>query len=96
MHSRGIFDLFWMVRHGRLLHRVRGLTRFLEAHLWRSKRQIRGFFLPQPASWLGTPFAPLRMTTSKIAQNDNFEGRRSGEGCGGVFQLVSYRLTANS
>ena len=26
MHSRGIFDLFWMVRHGRLLHRMRGLT----------------------------------------------------------------------
>jgi hypothetical protein len=31
MHSRGIFDLVWMVRHGRLLHRVRGLTRFLGA-----------------------------------------------------------------
>src|ERR1039458_5118978 len=88
-----------MVRHGRLLHRCRGLTRFsgrrLSEHLWRDKDkcgdsspkaqndnqkrlggQIRGFFLPQPASshpseqvrwgprcWPGTPFAPLRMTT---------------------------------
>src|ERR1035441_8859099 len=24
--------------------------------------RIRGFFLPQPASWPGTPFAALRMT----------------------------------
>jgi hypothetical protein len=29
MHLCGIFDLVWMVRHGRLLHRARGLTRFL-------------------------------------------------------------------
>src|ERR1035438_1447129 len=27
MHSCGIFDLVWMVRHGRLLHNARGLTR---------------------------------------------------------------------
>ena len=40
MHSRGIFDLVWMVQLGRLLHRARGLTEFLEAHLWRSKRQM--------------------------------------------------------
>ena len=37
MHSRGIFDLVWMVRHGRLLHRMRGLTRFLEAFVARQK-----------------------------------------------------------
>jgi hypothetical protein len=33
MHLCGIFDLAWMVRHGRLLHRARGLTRFLGAEL---------------------------------------------------------------
>jgi hypothetical protein len=26
------------------------------------KNEMRGFFLPQPASWPGTPFAALRMT----------------------------------
>jgi hypothetical protein len=31
MHCCGIFDLVWMVRHGLLLHRMRGLTRFLSA-----------------------------------------------------------------
>ena len=28
MRSRRIFDLVWMVRHGRLLHRARALTTF--------------------------------------------------------------------
>src|ERR1019366_6065742 len=37
MHSRGILDLVWMVRHGRLLHRMRGLTRFLEAFVAQQK-----------------------------------------------------------
>ena len=58
MHLCGIFDPVWMVQHGRLLRRVRGLTGFRGlrgmTHLWRDKRQIRGFF------------APLRMTTSKV------------------------------
>ena len=31
MHLCGIFDLAWMVGHGRLLHRIEGLTRFLGA-----------------------------------------------------------------
>jgi hypothetical protein len=26
------------------------------------QEQMQGFFLPQPASWPGTPFAPIRMT----------------------------------
>src|ERR1035437_1783424 len=45
MHSSRIFDLVWMVRHGRLLHRVRGLTRFLAAFggsgSWMPERQRR-------------------------------------------------------
>jgi hypothetical protein len=31
----------------------------------KSKSEMRGFFLPQPASWPGTPFAALRMTNKQ-------------------------------
>src|ERR1035437_1261949 len=31
---------------------------------------MRGFFLPQPASWPGAPFAPLRMTSFSLTTTE--------------------------
>jgi len=43
--------------------------------------KIRGFFLPQPASWPGTPFAALRMTVQKVmvtGRNWRWHGLNTG------------------
>src|ERR1035437_5510335 len=95
MHSRGIFDLVWMVRHGRLLHRARGLTRFLGAHFVARQKANAGI-LPAPASKLppqrtsspGTPV--LAGDPVRCAQNDNLESSGSwmpGRGRRGMWQV---------
>jgi hypothetical protein len=52
------------------------------------QKTMRGFFLPQPASWPETPFAPLRMTTLEgQRQKANMASRRvsSVEGTSRLF-----------
>ena len=38
--------------------------------------QMRGFFPPQPASWPGTPFAALRMTSVLVFKKSSAVVRR--------------------
>src|ERR1019366_9461556 len=49
------------------------------------KDEIRGFFLPQPASWPGIPFALLRMTA------ENFIGSRQQQFAARAFVFGLWR-----
>ena len=69
MHSCENVELAWMVRFGRLLHRARGLTRFLEGALFGATKDKYGILRSAQndnfeASYEAPTFSRKRMTDS--------------------------------
>ena len=88
MHLCRNLDHVWMVQHGQLLHRARGLTRFLTRICGATKDKCGDSSCPSQQA----PTPVLAGDPVRCAQNDNLEGISGrGEGCAGFFNL-SYQL----